>query len=155
MDFTGLVPPAGPMMRELEPPFHGKRAIVLPPFLAKAFMDMDMEDAAELAMVGCKILQDFDAQMVWGKCGVVEESKDGDPVGDGPAPAQGQRVMVTFCYVIQFLYLVAMGNLSRHPPEVLTILQATDWATRLTASKLGMMMGGNLGLVDGGSPGVP
>ena len=70
------------MMRGLEPPFHGKRAIVLPPFLAKAFMDADMEDAAELVMVGCKILQDFDTQMVWGKCGAVEKSKDGDPVGN-------------------------------------------------------------------------
>ena len=53
-DFISLVPSAGPMMRGSEPPFHGKRAIVLPPFLAKAFMDVDMEDAAELALVGLK-----------------------------------------------------------------------------------------------------
>ena len=62
-DFISLMPLVGPMMRGSEPPFHGKWAIVLPPFLAKAFMDADTEDAAELALVGCKILQDFDAQM--------------------------------------------------------------------------------------------
>ena len=55
-------PPVGLMMRGLELPFHHKRPIVLPPSLAKAFMDVDMEDVAELAMVGCKVLQDFDAQ---------------------------------------------------------------------------------------------
>ena len=138
-DFISLVPPAGPTMRGSEPPFHSKWAIVLPPFLAKAFMDTDTEDAAELALVGCKILQDFDAQTAQGKCGMVEELKDSDLTEDDvPAPASGQSVMVTFCYMIQFLYLVAMGHLSGQPPEVLTILWATNWATQFTASKLGV-----------------
>ena len=53
-DFISLVPKAGLTMRGSKPPFHGKRAIVLPPFLAKSFMVADMEDAAELVMVGCK-----------------------------------------------------------------------------------------------------
>ena len=87
-DFISLMPLAGPTMRGSEPPFHGKWAIVLPPFLAKAFMDVDMEDAAELALVGCKVLQDFDAQTAQGECRAVEELKDGDPdSGKGPAPA--------------------------------------------------------------------
>ena len=150
-DFMSLVPPAGPTMRGSELPFHGKRAIVLPPFLAKAFMDTDTEDAAELALVGCKILQDFDAQTARGERGAVEESKDSDLAEDDvPAPAPGQSVMVTFCYVIQFLYLVAMGHLSRQPPEVLTILRATDWATQFTASKLGVS-GNNMSLADDSS----
>ena len=151
VDFISLVPPVGPMMRGSEPPFHGKQAIVLPPFLAKAFMDADTEDAAELALVGCKILQDFDAQMAQGECGVVEESKDSDLTEDDVlAPAPGQHVTVTFRYVIQFLYLVAMGHLSGQPPEVLTILWATNWAIQFTASKLGVL-GNNMGLADDSS----
>ena len=123
VDFISLMPLAGPTMRGSEPPFHGKWAIVLPPSLAKAFMDADTEDAAELVLVGCKVLQDFDAQTAQGECGAVEESKDGDPdSGKGPTLAQGQHVTVAFCYVIQFLYLIAVGHLSHHPPEVLTIL---------------------------------
>ena len=114
-------------------------------------MDTDTEDAAELALVGCKILQDFDAQTARGERGAVEESKDSDLAEDDvPAPAPGQSVMVTFCYVIQFLYLVAMGHLSRQPPEVLTILRATDWATQFTASKLGVS-GNNMSLADDSS----
>ena len=160
-DFISLVPPAGPMTRGSEPPFHSKWAIVLPPFLAKAFMDADTEDTTELALLGCKILQDFDAQTARGERGTVEESKDSDLAEDDVlAPAPGQSVTVTFHYMIQFLYLVAMGHLSGQPPEVLTILRATDWATRFTASKLGVS-GNNMSLAEdtraprgslGGSP---
>ena len=46
------------------------------------------------------------------------------------------------------------GNFSGHPPEVLTILRATDWAAQLTASKLGMLSG-NLGWADGSGSGSP
>ena len=78
-------------------------------------MDADTEDAAELALVGCKVLQDFDAQTAQGECGAEEESKDGDPNSDeGPTPAQSQHVTVAFRYVIQFLYLIAVGHLSGH-----------------------------------------
>ena len=118
-------------------------------------MDVDTEDAAELALVGCKVLQDFDAQMAQGKCGAVEESKEGDPDGgEGPAPAQSQSMTVAFCYVIQFLYLIAVGSLSGHPPDVLTISRATDWAAQMMANKLGMLSG-TLGLVEGGGSGSP
>ena len=155
MDFISLVPPVGPMTRGSELPFHGKQAIVLPPFLAKAFMDADTEDAAELALVGCK---NFDAQMARGERGTVEESKDSDLTEDDvPALAPGQSVTVTFHYMIQFLYLVAMGHLFGQPPEVLMILRATDWATQFTASKLGVS-GNNMSLAEDssaprGSPG--
>ena len=154
-DFISLMPLAGPMMRGSEPPFHGKRAIVLPPFLAKAFMDADMEDAAKLALVGCKVLQDFDAQTAQGECGAVEESKDGDPVsGKGPAPAQSQCMTVAFCYMIQFLYLIAVGHLSSHPSKVLMILQATDWVAQMMVNKLGALSG-TPGSVEGSGSGSP
>ena len=118
-------------------------------------MDADTEDATELALVGCKVLQDFDAQTAQGECGAVEESKDGDPdSGEGHTPAQGQCVTVAFCYVIQFLYLIVVGHLSSHPPEVLTILWATDWAAQMMANKLGMLRG-TPGLVEGSSSGSP
>ena len=152
-DFISLMPSVGLMMRGSELPFHGKWAIVLPPFLAKAFMDVDTEDAAELALVGCKVLQDFDAQTAQGECGPVEESKEGDPdSSEGPTPAQSQCMTVAFCYVIQFLYLIVVGHLSGHPPEVLMILQATDWAAQMMANKLGALSG-TLGSVEGSSLG--
>ena len=85
----------------------------------------------------------------------MEESKDGDPdSGEGPTPAQGQHVTVAFCYMIQFLYLIAVGHLSGHPPKVLTILQATDWAAQMMANKLGTLCG-TLGLVEGSGSGSP
>jgi len=40
--------------------FKGKCMVVLPPFLAKALMDADMEDAVTLMMVACKTLCQFD-----------------------------------------------------------------------------------------------
>ena len=85
------------------------------------------------------------------RCGAVEESKDSDLTEDDvPAQAPGQNVTVTFCYMIQFLYLVAMGHLSGQPPEVLTISRATNWATWFMASKLGVS-GNNMSLADDSS----
>ena len=61
---------------------------------------------------------------------------------------------MAFCYVIQFLYLIVVGHLSGHPPEVLTILWATDWAAQTMANKLDMLHG-TPGLVEGSSLGSP
>jgi len=48
--------------------FKGKRMIVLPPFLAKALMDADMEDAATVMMASCKTLYQFDTMLMGHLC---------------------------------------------------------------------------------------
>ena len=51
--------------------------------------------------LGCKVLQDFNAQMVRGDHDALGEL-DRDPEDDnGPTTAQGQHVTVAFHYVIQ------------------------------------------------------
>jgi len=98
--------------------FTGKRMVVLPPFLTKAMMDADTEDAILLMMAACKALCDFDTMA------------DGAFVPNGSDPAEGlMSAREEFFHVVQFLFLVGRDTLKGATVNILTTARAEAWAT--------------------------
>jgi len=98
--------------------FKGKLMVVLPPFLAKALMDTDTEDAVMLMMAACKALCQFDTMA------------DGVFTLNGTKPEEGLLTAKEESFhVVQFLFLVGRNTLKGCPINVLTMARAEAWAT--------------------------
>jgi len=99
--------------------FKGKCMVaLLPPFLAKALMDADTEDAVTLMMVMCKTLCQFNIMA------------DGGFVPNGTKSEEGEaNTNDKFLHVVQFLFLVGRDTQKGAPINILTMAWAEVWAT--------------------------
>lgn len=107
------------------PKFEGKKMVVIPHFLVAPLIDANTEDAAELLVVLCRALADFDATHPEGVSEVPADDEGGDAV------TKTVNAKTTFGFLAEYLYLVAKELIKGHDLPILTMALPQTWALKL------------------------